>query len=883
MLLRRLLASLLLVCAPAAFAADGGVLKATLDNGLRVVIVPNKLAPVVTTEINYLAGSDEAPEGFPGTAHALEHMAFRGSKGLDKDQLSAIAASMGGNFNADTQQSVTQYFFTVPAENLPVALRIEALRMRGLNLDQAEWEKERGAIEQEVARDLSNPQYKFYSQLLAELFKGTPYAHDALGTRPSFDKTTAADLRRFYDRWYAPNNAVLVIAGDVEPAAALAQVKALFGAIPRRELPARPAFHFAPAQPRELHLPTDSPVGFAFMAWRMPGYADKDYAAGVILADALGSRRGSLYGLVPQGKALYAGFDDSLLPRAGIGFAAGAFRKGGDAKALLADMRASLAATLRDGVPAELVEAAKRQEIAELEFQKNSISGLANAWSDALALQGLASPDDLKAAYEKVSVADVDRLARALLRPDAAVTAVLEPESSGGPVAGKGYGGAESFASAPDKPVALPDWARRLMDKPEPPSWNVHPVVSTLPNGLRLIVQPEDVSDTVSVYGQVRSRPELEEPAGKEGVAEVMGNLFEYGSASLDRLGLLKAADDISARLSTGSSFSVEAPAAQFERAVQLLADNQLHPAFPEKAFEVVRMQQAQAQAGVLQSPDYLFDRAGAKALLPAGDPALRETTPQTLAALKLDDVRAYYAKAMRPDLATIVVIGHVDPATAREVVGRYFGGWRAQGPRPALDLPRVPANPPSSFNVPDRSSVQDQVSLAQNVGVTLKDPDHYALTLGNQVLSGGLYASRLMADLREKAGLVYGVDSDFQFGDTRSRFTVSYGSDPDKTRQARDLVVRDLKAMQDAPVGEAELDRAKSMLLRQFALGQASTEAIAGELLYLDQHGLPLDQPLLAARRYLALTPAQVQAAFKQWLRPDAMVEGVKGPAPTR
>src|SRR5699024_10594312 len=118
-------------------------------NGLRVVIVPNHLAPVVTTVMNYHAGSNEAPKGFPGMAHAQEHMMFRGSPGLSAGQLSAIAAAMGGRFNADTQQAVTQYFFTVPSRFLDVALHIESLRMQDVLDSQSLWAKERGAIEQE--------------------------------------------------------------------------------------------------------------------------------------------------------------------------------------------------------------------------------------------------------------------------------------------------------------------------------------------------------------------------------------------------------------------------------------------------------------------------------------------------------------------------------------------------------------------------------------------------------------------------------------------------------------------------------------------------------------------------------------------------------------
>ena len=210
----------------AALAADephDAAVRATLDNGLRVVIVRDPLAPVATVEENYLAGGQDTPAGFPGTAHAQEHMAFRGCAGLTADQIAAIYAQLGGTVNADTQQTITQYFVTVPAADLELALRVDSACMKDVQDSQSEWAQERGAIEQEVSRDLSNPTYKFITRLNEDMFAGTPYAHDALGTRPSFEATTGEMLKKFYTDWYAPNNAILVITGDVDPAATLAK------------------------------------------------------------------------------------------------------------------------------------------------------------------------------------------------------------------------------------------------------------------------------------------------------------------------------------------------------------------------------------------------------------------------------------------------------------------------------------------------------------------------------------------------------------------------------------------------------------------------------------------------------------------------------------
>lgn len=857
------------------------VLRATLSNGLRVVIVRNRLAPVVTTMVNYLVGSNETPPDFPGTAHAQEHMMFRGSPGLSVDQLSDIAAEMGGSFDADTQQTVTQYFYTVPAQDLDVALHIEAIRMAGVDDSQAQWDKERGAIEQEVAQDYSNPVFSFYIKLLGAMYKGTPLSNPGLGTRPSFDKTTAAALKQFHDKWYAPNNAILIVVGDVDPQQALAEVKSLFAGIPSKTLPKRPQFHLGPVEAQTMNLTSDLPYGLAIVSFRMPGTDSPDFAATEVLGDVLSSQRGTLYGLVPQGKALFAGFEAEALPQSGLGFALAGYPKGADASALTSEIKSILSDDLKNGFPADLVEAAKLHELSSAELQKNSVMGLASEWSQAVAIEGRKSPQDDVEAMQRVTVEDVNRVARKYLMLNTAITAVLTPQPSGKPVSRKTFGGQESFAPEHAKSVPLPEWAQTALERLAVPTSALKPEVSTLPNGIHLIVQPLAISNTVSVFGHIKNEADLETPKGQDGVSSVLDRLFSYGTTTLDRIAFQKALDQIGADESAGTNFSLAVLATHFDRGVELLADNELHPALPAQAFSIIKPQLAQAVAGQLESPDYLAGRAVTLGLYPKDDPEQREATPQTIGSLNLADVADYYRHVFRPDLTTIVVAGDVTTAEAKAVIEKYFGGWQAAGPKPETDLSPIPANASSATTVPDSSRVQDNVTLAETLGINRFSPDYYALELGNNVLGGGFYASRFSKDLRENAGLVYYVGSSLAAGKTRATYTVSYGCDPPNVFKARALIVRDLKDMQTAPASPDELRKTKALLLRRIPLGESSVDSIARGWIARTDLGLPLNEPEIAARHYVELTPAEVEAAFAKWIRPGGLVQVVQGPNP--
>ncbi len=259
----------------------------------------------------------------------------------------------------------------------------------------------------------------------------------------------------------------------------------------------------------------------------------------------------------------------------------------------------------------------------------------------------------------------------------------------------------------------------------------------------------------------------------------------------------------------------------------------------------------------------------------------LRETTPATVKAIQYADVLKFYQATVRPDLATIVVIGDITPEAAHAAIDKYFGEWKAVGPKPNVVLPPVPANQEKSMNVPDSSRVQDEVELAEELEMNRFSPDYFALQVGNHVLGGGFYATRLYRSLRQQAGLVYTVEDSLEAGETRATYSITYGCDPKNVSKARNLVERELVDMAKNNVTPEELQQAKALLLRQIPLGEASEDAVAGGLLGRARIGLPLDEPKRAADRYFNMTADEVRGAFAKYVNPENFVQVVRGPAP--
>jgi zinc protease len=428
---------------------------------------------------------------------------------------------------------VTQYYFTVPSQYLDIALHMERSRATGLSLAADQWAQERGAITQEVTQDNSNAIYRLFTKMQNRVLEGTPYAKNGLGTVYGFaHQVNTPLLKQFYNTWYKPNNAVYVIVGDVDGPSTVAKVKALFGSMPAGALPARMPVKLLPIKPQTFRDDSDLPVTVVLLGYRLPGYNSPDYAASQILGDVLSSQRGELFGLVASGKALQTGFQGQAFRKSGMGFAYGVVPVSVKPETIDAQMRDVLDAYRKNGIPSDLIEAAKQREIAQLEFNANSIEDLAFQWSEAISVQGLNSPDDMKSAFANVTTADVNRVLRTYVDTNHMITAYAVPKNSGKTSGGGAGPGKEDNMVPPKHHDPLPSWAQAVLKNLQVPNKTLSPTSMTLANGIRLIVQPESITKTVVVTGEIDNNPAVQEPALQRGINDITTGLFPFGTTT---------------------------------------------------------------------------------------------------------------------------------------------------------------------------------------------------------------------------------------------------------------------------------------------------------------------------------------------------------------
>ncbi|HEY1975798.1 MAG TPA: pitrilysin family protein [Candidatus Baltobacteraceae bacterium] len=853
-------------------------LSTVLANGMRVVVLPNKLAPVATVVMEYGVGSND--DTIPGLAHATEHMMYRGTSGVSAAQFAEIADRVGAQYNAATENEFTYYYFTLPSSYVGVALHLEADRMTGASMRESEWTTERKAIEQEVRAHESLPGYAIGRKLRTLFYGDSPIAQDTVGSVDSFEKMTAGDILQFYRAWYHPNNATLIVAGDVDPDAVVAQVRGQFDAIPSVTLPARTPFTLAPLAATTVSDSADLPVPIAALMYRTPGANEADHGAVRIIDQVFNSGRTELADLSASGKLLAGGDISTILPEAGFSSLIGIPAPGSSAKDASALIAGVLDGYRTKGLPPDLVAGAKLRLLNDQLYSGASISGLAFLWTNAIGLHR-DSPDVAYDAITKATDDDVNRALRTYYSPDHQITALLSPKGFKAAAQVDRNAGSENvrYASIAEQP--LPAWASSALAAPLrfPQTGSV--TTAHLPNGLTVVVRPESVSSTVVVEGDIQTDASLYEPAGREGVADLTSGLMPWGTTSYDRKAYEAQADTIAANVSLGTSFSLSVASQDFDRGMQLLADGTMHPAFPQSGFDVEKSRTAAVLAAAERLPSSQAAIAEKNALYPPGDPRRRRATVASMETISRGDVERWYAFAYRPDLTTIAIVGDVTPDRAVAVAKKYFGDWKAFGKRPDFQYPKLHQRtaPRETITVKSPSSVQSEVTLKQVVALHKADAQYVPLLLANTMLSGEGTGSLLFRELRTHDGFVYSVDSDVSVDDDGATFSISYASDPKNVDRAQAAAAGVIRRMQNAPLANVELERAKAVLLADRVLPLASYGGIARQLVDDQEYEVTAKQSDLFWKQLQATTPQQVQAAMRTLLRPDHFLRVIVEP----
>ncbi len=855
------------------------VLDTTLANGLHVIIVPNHLAPVVTTSLVYNVGSND--DTIPGIAHATEHMMFRGTPGVSSDQFANIATRIGAEYDATTTSTITRYYFTIPSNYLDVVLRVEADRMQHASMRDTDWSNERGAIEQEVKSHLSNPMLGAMKQVNALFFGDSPWAADPVGTLAGFDKMRASDIAAFYHTWYHPNNALLVIAGEVDPAAALELVKSRFGDIAPATVPAHPPLPLKPLEGAALTQKIDFPIPITMITMRMPGTSDADYAATQVLFQALQSGRGSLADLMLQGKALFAVAQDSAFAQGGFGVFAAATLPGTDPKVAVANLQGVIDGYAKTGIPLELITDAKNGLLASRAYEGTSIPGSAEEWSTAQSIENR-TPDQLYAALEAVTPADVNRVFTTYVVQGHSVTLSLLANPSAAMPSADSMNTKENVQVTASDAVRLPQWTDQYFSAQlRAPDVDAPATTLHLKNGMTIVVRPETSSPTFVVHGAIRNNTDLYEAKGREGVSAITSQLLAYGTTTYDFKSYRAQVEAIAAYVELGTSFYAQARLEDFDRTIALLADAQLHPAFATDQFALVSSNTVKSTRALEGRPEYRASIARLYAMYPPNDPHRRHSTSASLAAVTRSDVLKWYAFAYRPDLTTISVVGDVTPDQVRVSFEKYFGGWQSHGPTPSMAYPPVRHTQRTGTSTTIRSSTNKQadVTLTQAFGLRRGNRDVVALDLANTMLSGEGTGSMLFHDVRKQHGYAYSIDSSLNVSESGSTFVLTFASDPKNVNAAQNAASASLERLRKYPPSAADLALAKAMLLSSYTVSLDSYNGVARNLLTSAQDGLDANDVTRFYARVIATTPQDVQRAMDHWIDPKKFTRVIVAP----
>ncbi|MCM8730984.1 M16 family metallopeptidase [Hephaestia sp. GCM10023244] len=872
----------------------------TLANGLHVIVHTDRKAPIVAVSVWYDVGSKNEPQGKTGFAHLFEHLMFNGSENAPGDFFKPLKEVGAIDANGTTSFDRTNYFETVPTPALDRALFLESDRMGHLTgaITQAVLDEQRGVVQNEKRQRDNQPYGLFRYKQVEGLFPADhPYGHTTIGSMADLDAASLADVKQWFHDHYGPNNAVLVLAGDIDVATARAKVEKYFGDIPRGPQNVHPSAPIPTLPARKDEVMKDRVAATMLTRmWAVPGVTSDDMAPLDVAAGVLGGLDSSRLtdALVRKEKlAVQVGAYNQSLAQLGIFVIQVIVRPGADVAATSKRLDQIVADFLKTGPTEDEVRRVVTQQVSETIAGLESVGGFGGK-AVALAQGALYANDP--GAYKK----DLEKLAaqtpatvraaaaKWLARPAYALTIAPGARDAYQEATAPAKIAAETAAKA-DSDQQTVKGTRGALPHVGTVADLVFPTVehAKLANGIPLVyAHREAVPITLATISFDAGM--AADPAQALGTQALTLGMMDEGTTSLDATRLAEAQERLGADISTGAGadrtyVGIYTPTANLAPALDLFADVVQNPAFAPAEVERVKGQQLAAIAQEMTSPQGLAARALPPLVFGAANPYAKQQgagDPAAVGKLTRDDLVAFQQAWLRPDKATIFVVSSAPLATVKAALDRRFGRWTMPGAPGTKDFTSPATQAAPKIVLIDRpDSPQSLIRAGELTGLKGTD-DMLAYNAANDTL-GGNFLSRINMDLREAKGWSYGASGTFQTLEHAAPYIINAPVQADKTGPAIAALQTELKGfLTDRGVTQAEFDRTVTGTIRELAGGFETSSDVLRAMQNIELYDRPDDYYATLAERFRALSVGQLDAAARRVLDPDRFVWVVVGDA---
>lgn len=877
--------------------------KYQLDNGLTVIIHEDHSDPLVHVDVTYHVGSAREELGKSGFAHFFEHMMFQGSDNVGPEMHFKYVTEAGGTLNGTTNSDRTNYFQTVPVNQLEKMLWLESDRM-GYFLDSVTQEKfdiQLSTVKNERGQRVDNQPYgRYWEQLAQALYPyGHPYSWPVIGHMDDLNRATMPDLKQFFLRWYGPNNATLTIGGAVKAEDILPMVQKYFGTIPAG--PEVEKMAKAPAQlTADRYVSMEDNVHLPLVSMTFPTvYAGHpDEPALNILADILGNGNNSLLyqSLVRPQIAVNASAGHRCMELA-CTFSMSALPHPASGKNL-AEMEQLLRQNLQQvaerGVKPEDLARAKARIEARSVFGLQSVAGKVSqlAYNEIF----FGEPDRIAtvlAAFDAVTAEDVMRVYQQYVLNKAAVISSVVPRGKRELIAAADNFTPQQFdpATATESEPLPMRYAAQTFDRTVVPAAGANPAIllpdtwtTQLTNGIQVLASVSDETPTTAILLRV--------PAGsfhnsveQVGMAAMMASLLNESTENYSTEQMSMALELLGSSVSFSASDNelnvfISSLSRNLPQTLELVQEKLLRPAFKEEDFNRLKQQRLQSLAQAQKNAGFLADQAVRNLMFGdtiAGQPGMG--TEQSLQAMTLEQVRDFYDKYVKPEGAQLVAVSDLPQQQLQPLLAQLAPQWQGKAPELQLDLPAPKVQAGAIYLVHKDQSPQSEIRIVRRAIPRDLTGDFYRAGLMNFTL-GGNFNSRINLNLREDKGYTYGARTGFGGDQHVGIFTASAAVRADVTRESIEEFLKELNNYQQAGMTADELSFMRSAVNQSEALRYETPNAKLGFMAQMLEFNVG---PEFTRERNQILQQTsleQLNALASQYLSPAEMVIVVVGEA---